>query len=928
MYIPFHLATKFGVNTNLDERMDGEGTINIDTQTKTNEDISLEYYRFRFGLDYKNLTQRDNVHRNHFSLEAYNKYYLPQYENSFYFYFGLKQGATAIDEFNKQFYATCETTKLSLGTPSLDVYVSDLEVCKGKAEVTISLDNVEMPLREFYYVQEIGPKSEIVSLIDNKTKYISEIKNLDFGKYTINATDSNGTYLSKTIDLGSSVFTYNIETFDFNVYDSSEWLNTSGKRNETDKNIYVGGYLEISNVNVIDEFKYVFENNIQAHILVKYLIEQKNEETKEVEKIEKTLSSTTFSIVNENNEESKNDIIRIFVPQANESNTTTQIPHHVYLVYSGATCEDGTNSGTTEVYLTTCYFKDGKNVQLKMGLPEVNYYLTVGSHPGDDEATITIPNVKKDNNTNKVAISGETKELGKESNFYFGSEWYEGLDNNLNAETKEEWLQKICLFKNTNKLHSNNVYTDNDLKVLWGIPQNKDGYDKTVLCSENISDFTDGFSLDDDASYFKTKPEYPYSSLAVNNTVVSGDFYGKLENGNFVKEGKGVGPIKNTGYIFKPLPSGDLEYYVYNDSISAHTEDTTNGVFYSSFAYPVYSKPFNVDAKFFIWGDRYVHMAENDDALPELKYEELAGRTELRITNGLRFNGKFGAEGKNIEISNIPSNFFEEASFDDNTDEVFITGITVSGYRENEETGVEEFYEESAINSKNPKILKGFTGHTSFSCNISEGYPDIEGEGDIPIEERKYYLQPYVQNITSSIDVVNNFYDYATYEYLEGVGFEVTLRKYSDKQVRRYLPKNIKRNEIGTWESAMVCLQHPNNVGGQLLVIPEGNDKYIYIRLGDKDYPTYYVLCSYTDDESKHSNRPGELCFIKLSYYHKDKCRCTWAYNNPTVNGDTDDDDNEAGTKKTIEVVLKNVKEIKNNLIYIFEQPTLINNMN
>ena len=33
---------------------------------------------------------------------------LPRYENSFYFYFGIKAGKTAIEKFNSQFFATCE----------------------------------------------------------------------------------------------------------------------------------------------------------------------------------------------------------------------------------------------------------------------------------------------------------------------------------------------------------------------------------------------------------------------------------------------------------------------------------------------------------------------------------------------------------------------------------------------------------------------------------------------------------------------------------------------------------------------------------------------------------------------------------------------------------------------------------------------------
>lgn len=49
----------------------------------------------------------------HFRMGKYNFYYdhdrkFPRYENSFYFYFGLKSGRTAIEKFNSQFFSDCE----------------------------------------------------------------------------------------------------------------------------------------------------------------------------------------------------------------------------------------------------------------------------------------------------------------------------------------------------------------------------------------------------------------------------------------------------------------------------------------------------------------------------------------------------------------------------------------------------------------------------------------------------------------------------------------------------------------------------------------------------------------------------------------------------------------------------------------------------
>lgn len=67
------------------------------------DDESLEYESFRFGgyKDYQfniKTTNEDNGKIN---------YYFPAYNNSYYFYFGLNQGQTAIEKFKKQFYAKC-----------------------------------------------------------------------------------------------------------------------------------------------------------------------------------------------------------------------------------------------------------------------------------------------------------------------------------------------------------------------------------------------------------------------------------------------------------------------------------------------------------------------------------------------------------------------------------------------------------------------------------------------------------------------------------------------------------------------------------------------------------------------------------------------------------------------------------------------------
>ena len=71
--------------------------------TRTLENANRDYVMFRLGLDD---LSRTNV-LSKFVKSENGMWFMPQYENSFYFYFGLKSGATALDELNKQFFSNC-----------------------------------------------------------------------------------------------------------------------------------------------------------------------------------------------------------------------------------------------------------------------------------------------------------------------------------------------------------------------------------------------------------------------------------------------------------------------------------------------------------------------------------------------------------------------------------------------------------------------------------------------------------------------------------------------------------------------------------------------------------------------------------------------------------------------------------------------------
>lgn len=88
---------------------------------RTGEYRDIEYIKFRFGYNSKEFESdsgkiKDDALSKRFLIEDTTNYTntvsFPIYDNSFYFYFGLHDGKTALDEFKKTYYAVCPKNNL------------------------------------------------------------------------------------------------------------------------------------------------------------------------------------------------------------------------------------------------------------------------------------------------------------------------------------------------------------------------------------------------------------------------------------------------------------------------------------------------------------------------------------------------------------------------------------------------------------------------------------------------------------------------------------------------------------------------------------------------------------------------------------------------------------------------------------------------
>lgn len=182
------------------------------TYRRTVESTNNDYYMFRLGL-----SSLDPIEQKKRYLLSDTTASLPQYENSFYFYFGLKDGATALDEFTKQFFSTCETESIVVSSPSIDVNY-EIDSCTLQAgSIIVNTRNLTEPIN---YSAKNAITGEDVNLKENEGVswvWNSEDKKIviPFGSYEFTAKDANESEVSKTIVIGDGVLAYGKEVYDF-----------------------------------------------------------------------------------------------------------------------------------------------------------------------------------------------------------------------------------------------------------------------------------------------------------------------------------------------------------------------------------------------------------------------------------------------------------------------------------------------------------------------------------------------------------------------------------------------------------------------------------------------------------------------------------------------------------------------------------------
>ena len=170
------------------------------------------YITFRMGAEPEKSNEDKEYGRiRHFYHK--NPYMMPLYNNSFYFYFGVNKGKTAIDKFNKLFYAECvKSTKLpftlKVSSKAKSYCPSAYKDNNGYAYIRVDSDDIQTPLRYTLYDSLGGvftsDTSDTSSFVISGTTLKNQI-------YTLAVTDNNDKTVRQRISLSMDNLSFNCE---------------------------------------------------------------------------------------------------------------------------------------------------------------------------------------------------------------------------------------------------------------------------------------------------------------------------------------------------------------------------------------------------------------------------------------------------------------------------------------------------------------------------------------------------------------------------------------------------------------------------------------------------------------------------------------------------------------------------------------------
>ena len=221
------------------------------------EQFNTDYYKFRLGAQKKPV---------YYDMTG-NKASMPRYNNSFYFYFGIHPGNTAIDKFNSQFYSECVYEQ----NDAFDVKISfisngwcDTESGELVGGITLTFTDISTPYSVIVhnnsvigsidreYVNKTDDVLYIGYSFDSDPRDSDDNDPLPNGNYTITVTDNDGNIVQKSVELGSEYLVYETEAVMSDI-DNNTLMQTYNNDCNKIRSEKVGPKIYVRNVSVDNE---------------------------------------------------------------------------------------------------------------------------------------------------------------------------------------------------------------------------------------------------------------------------------------------------------------------------------------------------------------------------------------------------------------------------------------------------------------------------------------------------------------------------------------------------------------------------------------------------------------------------------------------------------------------------------------------------
>lgn len=159
------------------ESYNGANPTGLTSDYNGNVSARVDYYKFRYGLTGNTEDGYDYSGNNSF----------PRYENSFYFYFGIKPGLTALDSFNTQYFVPCTETGKDNFTVNLTLMKKESICPANDGSIQVSVKDLVYPyniyLDNVKYMENINTMSPIT--INNLTSKYYLVKIVDSSKNSV-----------------------------------------------------------------------------------------------------------------------------------------------------------------------------------------------------------------------------------------------------------------------------------------------------------------------------------------------------------------------------------------------------------------------------------------------------------------------------------------------------------------------------------------------------------------------------------------------------------------------------------------------------------------------------------------------------------------------------------------------------------------------